>query len=154
MHEMSIALAVVEQVEEALDGDEAGTGSVGSVRLEVGELAGVVPDALEFSFSLACAGTRLEGAALHLDAVPGRARCTGCGAEWATGMPPRLCCAECGGAGTELLAGRELRITAVEYCAGHAEESGGGPPGAVPGAGEPAAAGPAVSVSARAPEEG
>lgn len=115
MHEMSIALAVVQQVEEAPAEDVSG--AVESVRLQVGELAGVVPDALHFSFSLACAGTVLEGAELHIDQVPGRARCAPCAHEWPTGMPPQLCCPACGGTDTELLAGRELRITALA-CAG------------------------------------
>lgn len=114
MHEMSIALAVIEQVAQAAEraGDVS---AVRSVRLQVGELAGVVPEALAFSFELACAGTLLEGAELVADAVPGRARCTPCDHEWAVGMPPRLGCPRCRGATTELLSGRELRIVGVRW---------------------------------------
>ncbi|WSQ14083.1 hydrogenase maturation nickel metallochaperone HypA [Streptomyces sp. NBC_01231] len=114
MHEMSVALAVVEQVAEAAAraGDVT---AVRSVRLQVGELAGVVPDALAFSFELACAGTLLEGAELITEAVPGRARCTPCALDWAVGMPPRLTCPECGRACTDLLAGRELQIVDVHW---------------------------------------
>ncbi|MET9457858.1 hydrogenase maturation nickel metallochaperone HypA [Streptomyces canus] len=114
MHEMSVALAVVDQVEEAATraGDVT---AVRSVRLQVGELAGVVPDALAFSFELACAGTLLEGAELITEAVPGRARCTPCAHEWAVGMPPRLTCPACGGTRTDLLAGRELQIVDVHW---------------------------------------
>ncbi|MFB7499129.1 hydrogenase maturation nickel metallochaperone HypA [Streptomyces sp. NPDC056161] len=114
MHEMSIALAVIEQVAEAAEraGDVT---AVRSVRLQVGELAGVVPDALAFSFELACAGTLLEGAELVTEPVPGRARCAPCGHEWAVGMPPRLSCPRCRGASTDLLSGRELRITGVRW---------------------------------------
>ncbi|MDQ0687965.1 hydrogenase nickel incorporation protein HypA/HybF [Streptomyces achromogenes] len=114
MHEMSVALAVVDQVAEAA-GRSAGVTAVRSVRLQVGELAGVVPDALAFSFELACAGTLLEGAELITEAVPGRARCTPCAYEWAVGMPPRLTCPACGATHTELLAGRELRIVDVHW---------------------------------------
>ncbi|MDQ0835160.1 hydrogenase nickel incorporation protein HypA/HybF [Streptomyces achromogenes] len=114
MHEMSVALAVVDQVAEAA-GRSAGVTAVRSVRLQVGELAGVVPDALAFSFELACAGTLLEGAELITEAVPGRARCTPCAHEWAVGMPPRLTCPACGATHTELLAGRELRIVDVHW---------------------------------------
>ncbi|MFI6492535.1 hydrogenase maturation nickel metallochaperone HypA [Streptomyces sp. NPDC050564] len=114
MHEMSIALAVIGQVEEAAEraGDIT---AVRSVRLQVGELAGVVPDALSFCFELACAGTVLEGAELVTDAVPGRARCAPCGHEWAVGMPPLLTCPWCGGATTDLLSGRELQIVSVHW---------------------------------------
>lgn len=111
MHEMSIAMAVVGQVEEAAQA--AGATTVRSIRLQVGELAGVVPDSLAFCFELACSGTVLEGAELIAESVPGRARCGPCDDEWAVGMPPQLCCPVCGAAAAELLAGRELQITGV-----------------------------------------
>ncbi|MEU5806405.1 hydrogenase maturation nickel metallochaperone HypA [Streptomyces sp. NPDC047718] len=114
MHEMSIAMAVVGQVEEAAEA--AGATAVTSVRLQVGELAGVVPDALAFCFELACAGTLLEGAALETEPVPARARCRSCTADWATGMPPRLICPRCDLAtGVELRTGRELQILSVHW---------------------------------------
>ncbi|MEU9284569.1 hydrogenase maturation nickel metallochaperone HypA [Streptomyces sp. NPDC048275] len=114
MHEMSIALAVIGQVEEAAErtGDVT---TVRTVRLQVGELAGVVPDALSFCFELACAGTVLEGAELVTDTVPGRARCGPCAHEWAVGMPPLLSCPRCDGSSTELLSGRELQIVSVRW---------------------------------------
>ncbi|MDH6114405.1 hydrogenase nickel incorporation protein HypA/HybF [Kitasatospora sp. MAP12-15] len=111
MHEMSIAMAVVDQVTQAEP--PAGAGGVRSLRLQVGELAGVVPDSLAFCFELACAGTVLEGAELVVEPVPGRARCAPCADEWAVGMPPQLCCPVCGAAAAELLAGRELQIVSV-----------------------------------------
>lgn len=114
MHEMSIALAVVGQVEEAARAGAAR--AVTAVRLQVGELAGVVPDSLAFCFELACAGTLLEGAELTTEPVAARARCGSCTREWAVGMPPDLCCPGCGRAtAVELLSGRELRILAVHW---------------------------------------
>lgn len=112
MHEMSLAMAVVDQVGHAAA--EHGATEVAAVRLQVGELAGVVSDALHFSFSLACAGTVLEGAELLTEDVPGRARCASCSIGWDTGMPPQLCCPGCGAA-AELVSGRELRITGVQW---------------------------------------
>ncbi|MEO3973709.1 hydrogenase maturation nickel metallochaperone HypA [Streptomyces sp. CAU 1734] len=114
MHEMSIAMAVVGQVEEAA-ARAGGVTAVTSVRLSVGELAGVVPDALAFCFELACEGSVLEGAELITETVPGRARCAPCADEWAVGMPPRLCCPVCAAPAAELLSGRELRIAAVRW---------------------------------------
>ncbi|MYS87937.1 hydrogenase maturation nickel metallochaperone HypA [Embleya scabrispora] len=111
MHEMSIAMAAVEQVEAAAAriGDRAAL----SVRLRVGELAGVVPDALAFAFEVARAETVLRDAELVIEIVPGRARCAACAVEWAVGMPPDLCCPQCAGATAELLCGRELQILDV-----------------------------------------
>ncbi|MGW3041955.1 hydrogenase maturation nickel metallochaperone HypA [Kitasatospora sp. NPDC001159] len=114
MHEMSIAAAVVEQVDEAAR--QHGAPGVTRVRLQVGELAGVVPEALDFCFELACAGTLVEGAVLDTEPVAARARCAPCALEWAVGMPPDLGCPNCsGGGGVELLSGRELQILDVEW---------------------------------------
>lgn len=124
MHEMSIAMAVVGQVEEAA---RAGAASaVSRVELQVGELAGVVPDALAFCFELACAGTVLEGAELVTRSVTARARCAACAGEWPVGMPPDLCCPACGRATeVELLSGRELCVLSVTW-----EDAGAAPPAA------------------------
>ncbi|MFD7900764.1 hydrogenase maturation nickel metallochaperone HypA [Kitasatospora sp. NPDC059747] len=113
MHEMSIAAAVVEQVDAAAR--EHGAAGVARVRLQVGELAGVVPEALDFCFELVCAGTLVAGAVLDTEAVAARARCTPCEVEWAVGMPPDLGCPSCSGGGVELLCGRELQILGVEW---------------------------------------
>ncbi|MFJ8076425.1 hydrogenase maturation nickel metallochaperone HypA [Streptomyces sp. NPDC096176] len=113
MHEMSVALAVVDQVEKAAR--SGGAVGVESVRLEVGELAGVVPDALAFCFELACAGTVLEGAELITRSVPGTARCGACADVWNVGMPPQLICPVCGDAAADLVSGRELRIAEVRW---------------------------------------
>ncbi|MFI0961696.1 hydrogenase maturation nickel metallochaperone HypA [Streptomyces sp. NPDC021080] len=114
MHELSIAVAVVEQVEEAVR--EQGR-AVASLTLRIGELAGVVPEALDFSFGLAAEGTALAGARLLIETVEARGRCEGCGREAATGMPPVLWCAGCG-APLTLLGGRELEIVRVTLADG------------------------------------
>ncbi|MGP3638276.1 hydrogenase maturation nickel metallochaperone HypA/HybF [Streptomyces sp. 24-1644] len=112
MHEMSIAMAVVGQVEEAAEA--AGASGVTVVRLRVGELAGVVPDALAFCFELVCAGTVLDRAELVTETVCARAHCASCTRQWAVGIPPRLCCPGCGSAAhVDLLSGRELQIVSV-----------------------------------------
>lgn len=115
MHEMSVALSVVDQVEQAAR--SGGAHGVRRVAVEIGELAGVVPDALAFCFELACAGTLLEGSELVTRFVPGRAACAPCGRAWDTGMPPDMICAVCGGGASELLSGRDLRIAEVHWSA-------------------------------------
>jgi hydrogenase nickel incorporation protein HypA/HybF len=116
MHETSIALAVVDQIAERAR-QEARTG-VRAVGLRIGELAGVVPEALEFCFAQACEGTVAQGAALGIEAVEARARCGACSHEWSVGMPPDLCCPLCDAAAAHLISGRELEITAVEWGVG------------------------------------
>ncbi|MFJ2931488.1 hydrogenase maturation nickel metallochaperone HypA [Streptomyces sp. NPDC087219] len=113
MHEMSLAVAVVDQVETAAK--DRGAVGVRSIELDVGELAGVVADALAFCFELACAGTVVEGAELITRTVPGTARCAACAEDWAVGMPPRLLCPGCGAAADGLVSGRELQIREVRW---------------------------------------
>lgn len=61
MHELGITQRIVAIVEEAAQGRR-----VVRVVLEVGELAGVMPDAITFCFDVLCQGTTLEGAALSI----------------------------------------------------------------------------------------
>ncbi|MDT0448491.1 hydrogenase maturation nickel metallochaperone HypA [Streptomyces hesseae] len=112
MHELSIATAIVERAEETAR--LHGGGRVTAVRVRVGELAGVVPDALRFSFDVARAGTALETARLVVQDVPARARCAPCGTDFAVGTPPLMWCPRCDELSRELLGGRELEVTAIE----------------------------------------
>lgn len=112
MHELSIATAVVEQAEETAR--EYGGAAVSAVRIRVGELSGVVADALRFSFDVARRGTAAEDALLVVEEVPARAACEPCGDVFAVGTPPLLWCPRCDTPAAGLVSGRELEVTAVE----------------------------------------
>ena len=66
MHELSITRDLVAAVEEAAKGQR-----VVRVVLEVGELAGVMPDAIDFCFDVVSNGTPVQGAALSIVLVEG-----------------------------------------------------------------------------------
>jgi len=70
MHELSIALSLVDCVCEELPriGDRV---SIRSVRVRVGSLSGVAPDALAFAFDVAAADSPIAGARLEIDAAAG-----------------------------------------------------------------------------------
>src|SRR5512138_1365039 len=107
MHELAITESMVAAVAEAV-----GVARVARVRLQVGRLAGVVPQALQFCFDACARGTTLEGAALEIDEVPAVGRCRQCGAELA--MTSFLADCACGSIEVELISGQELRIMHVE----------------------------------------
>ncbi|MGZ4426388.1 MAG: hydrogenase maturation nickel metallochaperone HypA/HybF [Nocardioidaceae bacterium] len=107
MHELSIAESVVEAIHERI-----GDARVARVRLRVGALSGVVPDALSFCFELATSGTPLEGAELVLVEQAGQAHCRSCGADFA--LPDLIALCACGSADVEIRAGRELQIVSVD----------------------------------------
>src|SRR5690242_19748047 len=67
VHELSITQSVVDAVS-----DHAAGSRVVSIRLTVGRLSGVVPDAMRFCFELITEGTPLQGARLDIDEPVGR----------------------------------------------------------------------------------
>ena len=107
MHELSITKDVVRTVVEHTAGRR-----VAGVRLRIGSLAGVVPDAVRFCFDLATRGTTLEGAWLAIEDEPGRGRCHACGEDF--DMPDLLPRCPCGSTDTDVVAGRSLMVTSVE----------------------------------------
>jgi hydrogenase nickel incorporation protein HypA/HybF len=107
VHELAIAESVVEAVL-----DRTGDARVTVLRLVVGRLSGVVPDALRFCVDLAATGTPIEGADLVIDEPPGRAHCTGCGTDFDVDDLVLLC--PCGSADVTVTAGRELLVRSVE----------------------------------------
>ncbi len=107
MHELAIAESVVAAVLERTEDRR-----VSVVRLRVGRLAGVVPDALSFCFELAAAGTPLAGAELEIVEAHARAHCRTCTADFTLDDPILLC--GCGSADVQLVSGRELSVTSVE----------------------------------------
>lgn len=107
MHELAIAESVVSSVLERTEDRR-----VSVVRLRIGRLAAVVPDALTFSFELATAGTPLEGASLEIVEEGARAHCRTCGSQFTLEDAILLC--DCGSADVRLLSGRELCVTSVE----------------------------------------
>jgi hydrogenase nickel incorporation protein HypA/HybF len=69
MHELSIAMSLVELVQEQLAGEALA--AVVAVNIRIGALSSVVPEALEFVWAPATQGTRLEGAQLRIERQEG-----------------------------------------------------------------------------------
>jgi hydrogenase nickel incorporation protein HypA/HybF len=107
MHELAIMESVIDAVTERVH-----PARVACVRLMVGRLSGVVPQALRFCFDVCARGTALEGAALEIDEIPGRGLCRRCGRDVA--MATFLDTCGCGSTEVDLVAGDELRVKEVE----------------------------------------
>ncbi len=111
MHELGITQSIVEIAERTAKEQQAM--KILSVTIEVGSLAGVVPEALEFCFEACSKGTLLEGAQLLIERVPARGRCLDCGREFPL-EELLACCPDCNSAAGEILAGEELRVKEME----------------------------------------
>ncbi len=108
MHELSITRSVVAIVAERSLGQR-----VTRVRLEIGCLSAIVPDAVRFCFDICAAGTPAEGAALEIVEIQGRGRCPACGEEAVLTVPAGRCLA-CGTGHLTVIAGQELLIKEME----------------------------------------
>lgn len=106
MHELGLAAAVVKTCTE-----HAAGARVLRVRLEVGQLAAVLPDSLRFCFDVCAKGTLVEGAELEILETPGRAVCLDCGDSVLLATPFGRC--RCGGS-LRIVAGEELRVKDME----------------------------------------
>jgi hydrogenase nickel incorporation protein HypA/HybF len=107
MHELAITQSVVDVVR-----GRTGDRRVSAVRLQVGRLSGVVPDAMQFCYELVTAGTPLAGSTLVIEPTPGRAHCRSCGND--VDVPDLILLCPCGSADVELVSGKELQVISVE----------------------------------------
>ncbi len=92
---------------------EAGAARIHVIHLRIGELSGVVPEALQFAFETLSPGTAAEHAKLGIERVPARFWCGQCRRDFeATDLLAD--CPECGTPSAELKAGREMELTSLE----------------------------------------
>jgi hydrogenase nickel incorporation protein HypA/HybF len=85
---------------------------VSRITLEIGKLAGVMPEALRFCFDICAQGSVVEGAELEIIEIAGRARCIDCAQELALAQPFGRC--SCGSTNLQLIAGEELNIKEMD----------------------------------------
>lgn len=107
MHELGIANGIVEHCAERANGAR-----VLRVRLEIGRLSCVTPEALRFCFDVCARDTVVEGAALEIISIRGRARCLDCGQEFEIGSFIEGCA--CGNRNPRVIAGEGLRLKDME----------------------------------------
>jgi hydrogenase nickel incorporation protein HypA/HybF len=112
MHELSIAMSIVDMAEE--ESERLGGKQIAAVHVKLGPLSGVVKVALLSSYDLACQNTALAGSSLVIEEVPIVVHCPRCDARRSIRSIQCFCCAECGEPTAEVLEGRELLVTALE----------------------------------------
>jgi len=111
MHEYSVCMALLEQVERIAREQQAHR--VERIVLQLGPLSGVEAPLLERAWPLAAAGSIAADAELVIDTAPVRVHCTQCGAE-SEAQPNRLLCASCGDYRTRLISGDEMLLANLE----------------------------------------
>ena|SRR5579883_1270616 len=112
MHELSIALSIVELAQD--EAQNRGNPRVLAVHLRLGLLTGVARDALLSSYELACEDTSLAGSRLVIEEIPGSVFCPVCDAKRRVSSPEWFHCSVCGGVASDIVEGRELEVVALE----------------------------------------
>jgi hydrogenase nickel incorporation protein HypA/HybF len=112
MHELSIAMSIIDMAEE--ESAARGNAQINAVHVRLGRLSGVVKEALLSSYEMATVATRLEGSQLLIEEVPVEVFCPHCRERKALLSIQRLCCPTCGAPTAEVVQGRELEVVALE----------------------------------------
>ena len=112
MHELSIALNLVEIAETALR--ESALSYVVAVHLRLGIFSGIVKESLLFAYEIASENTVLAGSRLVIEDLPLIIYCPVCQAEQQLHSIQLLECPICGRATNDIRQGKEIEIDFLE----------------------------------------
>src|SRR3954468_10265324 len=112
MHETSIIQNLIELIHDQVTDEEPVR--VTAVRLRVGALSGVVPEALRFAFDAAVPGTFLGGARLDIEEACVSGWCAACRRQQSVPSPYPFRCPVCAGLIEAMDGGSELELLALE----------------------------------------
>jgi hydrogenase nickel incorporation protein HypA/HybF len=115
VHEFAVAQSLLEIIEQ--EARPYAGAQVTRIKLRIGKLSAVVPDALRFAFEAITRGGIAEKACLEIEEVPLSIRCQKCQADFVVD-DPFMICPQCGAIAVEMIAGRELEIKSMEIADG------------------------------------
>ncbi|MBF2078043.1 MAG: hydrogenase maturation nickel metallochaperone HypA [Synechococcales cyanobacterium T60_A2020_003] len=84
------------------------------IHMRVGQLSGVVPDALQFAFDVAVKGTMAESAHFSMEMLPVVCDCAMCNQPFEPDDPWVYQCPRCQHYSSAILQGKELEIASLE----------------------------------------
>lgn len=111
MHEAGLAQTALEVAAESARG--RGATRIHRLTLRVGDLSGVVPEALRFAFEALSPGTPAEGAAFDIEVVPVECHCATCDLLFRPADVVYACPA-CGALSGDVRRGHELELVSME----------------------------------------
>ena len=110
MHEFSIALNIVEIATETARTNNAD--KVNEVEVDIGDMSGVIYEALEFALRSAVKGTILENAHFRLNRIKASAVCLDCRHDFEPEDYLSVC-SKCGSSNIDILKGKEMRVKSI-----------------------------------------
>ncbi|TAF57655.1 MAG: hydrogenase maturation nickel metallochaperone HypA [Oscillatoriales cyanobacterium] len=111
MHELSLMASILETAEQ--HARDRGAAKIHRIGVRIGELSGVVPEALEFAFETCTIGTIAEGATFEIERIPAVCYCPRCDREF---RPTDwvYVCPSCELPSSDIRQGRDLVVSAIE----------------------------------------
>ena len=114
MHELTVAIQIRNALETELASDD-GTLIADAVRVQVGAMSGIVPEALQFAWPHATADSVALGSALlDIDWIDVQLHCGVCADVYTLAEFRSLRCPSCRSPDVEVIAGDELDIASVD----------------------------------------
>ena len=110
MHELSIAQALVEQVQSIATNEHS---KITTITVSIGTLSGVDPEALDQAFTIAVDDTPLKDSKLQIEKNPARVICHSCNKESSPDFP-FFACQHCNSFDFEIISGRDLLLKSIE----------------------------------------
>ena len=111
MHEMSIVLGIVKIAQQ--EAEKANISEFSAIDIEIGTLAGVEWDALEFVWEPGVKGSVIENAEKRIHKIQGVAKCSDCESEFEINHFYDSC-PNCGSFLKLVLKGKELRVKSLD----------------------------------------
>jgi hydrogenase nickel incorporation protein HypA/HybF len=111
MHELGIAQSIYDIVLQSVPEELAP--DVRKIRIKLGQLAGVIPDSLDFCFNILVSETNMKQAVLCIEQVPLISECRECQCRFQVEDYIFLC-PSCQSANLDLISGKELEIVDIE----------------------------------------
>jgi hydrogenase nickel incorporation protein HypA/HybF len=111
MHELSIAMSLLDALEEEADRRQA---RVIAAHVRLGPLSGVVKEALLSAFEMARESTPLADCRLIIEDVPIVVFCPHCNADRPVRSIQEICCEVCGTPTPKIISGNEMDFKAME----------------------------------------
>ncbi|MBU2560437.1 hydrogenase maturation nickel metallochaperone HypA [archaeon] len=116
MHELGMAMEIVEVVIKSLEGRKVN--GVKEVEIELGELHKISPEQMRQVFEMAAKDTIVEGAKLKVKIKKGKIRCQSCGYSGGVKVAMKhdhdhiahIHCPECEGVSIEILEGNDIDV--------------------------------------------
>jgi len=108
MHELSLCSSIADTVNAHADGR-----AVRAVNLRIGHLRQIVPETLQFCWSMQSADSPLANTELVIEHVPAVVSCRPCEATTTLEHPIPVC-GTCGSGDVELISGEEFLIASID----------------------------------------